>query len=281
MKKIIAILSALTVAATMTAVASAASLGDVNGDGRINSADALSVLKYSVGTTDKNFNKSCADVNDDGKINSADALKILQVSVGLGSFDSTPSSTSEIVNYYNDSLKKAYAQAKTGDITTYDSGTYTVNGEKKSYDYGKQTVHGEFEDGKDQNDLNVTSYGPDTKLTAEMLSSAKISKSGSGYRIDLVLKSEKVDVKKAPVYNKAGAFVFEFCATGTSYNDFTSGSVTYTGTTIEAYTDANGRLTKEIIKIPFTSDLSMRQSAFKTDKITEKGSYEYTLVFTY
>lgn len=281
MKKFIAIISALSIAATMTAFASAANLGDVNGDGTVNSADALSVLKYSVGTTDKGFNKYCADVNGDGKINSSDALKILKVSVGLESLDSTPQSTSEIVSYYNDSLKKAYAQAKTGDICVEDSGTYSVNGVENKYDYGKQTVHGIFEDGKDQYNLNVTTYGPDTKLTAEMLNSAKIVKSGNGYRIDLALKNEKVDVKKTPVYNKAGAFVFEISATGTLYEDYSSGSITYSGTTIEAYTDAQGRLIKEIIKIPFTSDLNMRQSAFKSDVVKEQGVYKYTLSFTF
>ena len=58
--------------------------GDLNGDNKINSTDALLVLKASVGeislTKDQ---KSVADVNKDGKINSADALMILQFATGL------------------------------------------------------------------------------------------------------------------------------------------------------------------------------------------------------
>lgn len=58
--------------------------GDVNKDGKINSADALLVLQYSVGSVNFDSEKfSLADVNSDKKVNSADALKILQYSVGV------------------------------------------------------------------------------------------------------------------------------------------------------------------------------------------------------
>ncbi len=59
---------------------------DVNSDKKINSADALVVLRYSVDlwtnikTEDQFMN---ADTNGDGKINSADALAILRISVGF------------------------------------------------------------------------------------------------------------------------------------------------------------------------------------------------------
>lgn len=58
---------------------------DVNGDKRVNSADALVVLRYSVDLwtnikTEEQFMN--ADTNGDGKINSMDALTILRISVG-------------------------------------------------------------------------------------------------------------------------------------------------------------------------------------------------------
>ena len=49
MKKFISILMALTFAAALTVGSSAALLGDVNKDGKVNSTDALSILRYIVG----------------------------------------------------------------------------------------------------------------------------------------------------------------------------------------------------------------------------------------
>ena len=56
-------------------------LGDLNNDGQITSADALMALKASVSMIE--VNKTLADVNKDGSITSADALLILKYSVGL------------------------------------------------------------------------------------------------------------------------------------------------------------------------------------------------------
>lgn len=58
--------------------------GDVDINGKINSADALNVLQYSVGSLKLNgYKLKFADVSGDGKINSTDALSILQKSVGI------------------------------------------------------------------------------------------------------------------------------------------------------------------------------------------------------
>lgn len=72
-----ATLSSKTTVAKVTA--------DANGDGKVNSADAIVILKYSTG--DKSAitcesNKCNADANGDGKINSIDALVILNISTG-------------------------------------------------------------------------------------------------------------------------------------------------------------------------------------------------------
>lgn len=68
----------------------AADLGDVNGDRKINSADALMVLQYSTKLIEFNSTqKSAADVNGDKQINSSDALEILKYSIGESSVITT------------------------------------------------------------------------------------------------------------------------------------------------------------------------------------------------
>ena len=82
MKKLLSILISAILAVSVFAIsASARVLGDVNGDKTANSADALNILRYSVGTLEE-IDTKAADVNCDGNINSADALTALMISVG-------------------------------------------------------------------------------------------------------------------------------------------------------------------------------------------------------
>ena len=53
-------------------------LGGVNGDGAVNSTDALIILSADVGiNTSQYCPMNCGDVNEDGAVNSTDALIIL------------------------------------------------------------------------------------------------------------------------------------------------------------------------------------------------------------
>ncbi|MBR1932752.1 MAG: hypothetical protein IJ841_03605 [Prevotella sp.] len=53
-------------------------LGDVNGDGVINTVDATYVLKYLVGSAPADFIEAAADVDGNGTINTSDATAILR-----------------------------------------------------------------------------------------------------------------------------------------------------------------------------------------------------------
>jgi hypothetical protein len=59
-------------------------LGDVNGDGAVNSTDALIVLSCDAGINTSPFcPMNCGDVNNDGWVNSTDALVILSYDAGM------------------------------------------------------------------------------------------------------------------------------------------------------------------------------------------------------
>lgn len=81
MKKLISFILTVIVAMSVCVLAYAKDVGDINGDSKVNSSDALLVLQYAVGKI-KNIDTKAADVTGDGKINSSDALRILQISVG-------------------------------------------------------------------------------------------------------------------------------------------------------------------------------------------------------
>ena len=58
-------------------------LGDVNSDGKINSVDALEILRYTTGLVTFNANQlKAGDLNRDNKVNSNDALIVLSIATG-------------------------------------------------------------------------------------------------------------------------------------------------------------------------------------------------------
>ncbi len=64
-------------------IGSSTTLGDLNGDDKINAKDALEVLKAAVGKVNlTDEQKAVADVNKDGDINAKDALEMLKYAVG-------------------------------------------------------------------------------------------------------------------------------------------------------------------------------------------------------
>lgn len=115
-KRILALLMSLIIASglAMTAGASEAVYGDLNGDSKINSIDALIILRHNVQIeTLPEERLDTADVNGDGKINSLDALEILMFYVGKLPYFSreitvkAPKNDNEILALYNNALTKA------------------------------------------------------------------------------------------------------------------------------------------------------------------------------
>ena len=67
-----------------TKPAPAVLMGDVNGDGEINTRDAKLIMQYELGLIDASkLNLAAADVNGDGEINTRDAKLIMQKELGI------------------------------------------------------------------------------------------------------------------------------------------------------------------------------------------------------
>ena len=63
--------------------ASEITYGDANGDGKIDSRDAVVIKKYVAGFTGFAIDLEASDVNADGKVDTRDAVKILKKIVGF------------------------------------------------------------------------------------------------------------------------------------------------------------------------------------------------------
>ncbi|MBR2413353.1 MAG: leucine-rich repeat protein [Clostridia bacterium] len=119
--------------------------GDVDIDAVVSAADARSALRFSVGLDDPTaLELYMADVDGDFAITANDARTILRVSVGLDDISAEnllnkPSTTTEILQYYNKVLDKSarlragYTKTVTGDYASnntagcsLDTNTYTL-----------------------------------------------------------------------------------------------------------------------------------------------------------
>ena len=63
--------------ANATAYAKWLEIGDANGDGSINAADVLALMRFFVGYTDAGFDAARADYNKDGSLNNKDVLEMM------------------------------------------------------------------------------------------------------------------------------------------------------------------------------------------------------------
>lgn len=108
LKKIISVvlISALLICSlAVGAFAAIYNYGDVNFDSKINSSDALSVLRRSSGVISfDRYTDVLADVNADKKVNSSDALYILQYTTGsIKKFPADKSYSASALPLVNDS----------------------------------------------------------------------------------------------------------------------------------------------------------------------------------
>ena len=230
------------------AVFAASVKGDVDGDGKVNSSDALAVLQYAVGQK-KTIDKAKADLNGDGLINSSDALIILQICVGI--IFVVPTNPEGIVSLYNSALKKAYFSEKlTLDYTRTDKGTSeNLTGKTKESVDEDNSEKAVFKNGiNTASDIDIEFYAPSCEIDPKWAASATVSEVSGGYRIVINLKEEKTDVFAFPIYT-APAFGFAYIE-----GDIKSGTTKYTGTVFTLELDKNGNAKSIEMKMPYVVD---------------------------
>lgn len=253
MKKFITVLSAITLAAALTVGSSAAYLGDVDKDGSINSVDALSILKHSVGFEVKNFDEDLADVNGDGNINSADALTVLNVSVGILNAETILSDKEEILKFYNETIDKTYAKAKKITFSIDDEYDYTFDDNETEHikDVSdKYEVY--FTDGADEDGYTPYAYAPNSELDLSMLSDIRMRKRANGYVVELTIKDENTDYMDDFNYQIAGGMPIIYVSNDEF--DYVLCSTNYPATHVVATIDWQGYIESFYVDVPYTTN---------------------------
>ena len=276
MKKIIAAVSAFSLAAGLTVAAFAADyLGDVTKDGNVNSSDALAILEYSIGkTTEIDF--KLADMDKDGNINSGDALIVLRTSIGELELQTVeeekpeepeepqeeklPETKEEIVEYYNNALKKAREGIVTVEMKKnvnikVDAASGGKNVENLINNTilpmfaGEKTEKQTFTNGKNS-ETTMDEFAVPAKLESSGAESARIVKNGDVVEIEIKVVAEEATAKVPPKYNTQCARPLDLGALNVPGLTISKADFTYSGTVLKATVDSTGRVIRTTLYQP-------------------------------
>lgn len=172
----------------------------------------------------------------------------------------------QIVAYYNNCLRKTYSQPKFTVTKTekidVQLGELKVDGKKTDTLQGmanKIVASNAAKGGtKTQSFTNKTAVVDAQKrfiLPAGMTSSGvkgfNVSKNGAGYVINFTLNQESCDFTQKPPYNASCTFPLDFTEIDLGgFGEITSAQFNYPGTTLTAYIDGQGRVSKTYVVMP-------------------------------
>lgn len=298
MKKIISVISALSLTAGLAVAASAANyLGDADKNGTVNSADALAILEYSVGKTTE-IDVKFADINKDKEVNSADALEALRISVGEIAAEEIKEeepeknpldfSKAEIIEFYN----KAITDSRMGKVkvTNTENVSITINSITggnlvKSIangiveSYAKPTTATKtFVNGKcDSETLGY--FSACSNIDADGVAKAEIKKSGNGYEVTITVVSEKSSLGTEPKYNAQCSRPLDIGAVDLKGIKVTKADFNYSGTVLKAVIDENGKVISTNVTMPLTvvgeGSLGIKVSVDASGIYTNNSVYAY------
>ena len=141
MKKIYCVILSVLILLTSSLIALSATVtainGDANADEKINSEDALLILKCSVGSElPSYFDYDLADITGDDIINSADALMVLQIAVGKFEPSTVTREDSTInIPSITDPSTEEYSTTTIPHSENYHGHVYTGGSGSKKYHY--------------------------------------------------------------------------------------------------------------------------------------------------
>ena len=286
MKKILSAVLALVICLSVMPSAFAASVrGDANLDGKVNSIDALLILRYSVGLEDDSYDGYTYDVNGDYAINSLDALRVLMIAVKND--DPLTYGKKELLKFYSDAMTTSCMETTAITYTSeyvsrlvndYDSSDYV-----DFYDPFNDVAY--FENGYDEEyEMTSFDYCPYPWIEEDAVKGAEIKLVDGKYRVEITLVAEGATFDDpVPYYNAVYAVNYVDC-TNSGLEDYfiTDSSVYYSGTKISAIITTDGYLEFIEIEIPFEIDMDLEHyeeylylSATETGRIMDSYTFEF------
>lgn len=309
MKKVLCLVLVLIFALSCSVCSLAADnkYGDLNSDSKINSEDALVILRYSVGLVDFTAEqKKAADVSADSEINSLDALLVLEYSVGLiKSFPAEESVTPEsmtveqIVALYNSAANKTKAYKGTMNLDVTEGATSKIT--KTSFpnaakniansmlpnDYPTKTVY-TIENGTDKKTgesintiLPIIGSDKMSTLDAGGVASASCAEKDGKYEITIKLKPETVNsLSKKPAAHTSCMEILSISEEDLEPFTMQKCEIKYLGGTIKAVINSNDMLDSYDANNPIYVSGTVKWTAVKgTAEIDAK--WQQTVLFTY
>lgn len=211
--------------------------------------------------------------------------------------DPTSFNKSQIVAYYNQCLRKAYSQPKFTVTKTekidVQLGEMNLNGKPATNLQGmanKVVASNAAKGGtKTKTFTNSTAvvdaqdrFILPSNLTPIAVKSYNVSKSGAGYVIRFTLNEEKCDFKTKPPYNASCTFPLDFNEIDLGgFGQITSAQFYYSGTTLTATIDGQGRVVKTDVVMPLSVDDASGQGMGQTLTMDISGKWLCTNVNTF
>lgn len=270
LKKVIALMMTVIVCLCSATVAFAVEnediiimRGDINGDGTVNSSDALAVLRYAVGYEVK-MDPYWGDLTGDNNINSSDAQRILKIAVG--SDEPAMYSNAEALKFYSDALVTSFKATKKITFTSeYSSKLKNKdNAEDFVEIYDDYELEFLYENGVDEDGYSASDICPLPLIPIDAVSRVYITEDGidgNGYYLSIDLKGESADYDNPVpenIFNYAGDYAdCTVCGLEEAGYSVYDATANFPITTVSVCINWDGYVTSIQSEISFTLNMSI------------------------